>query len=126
MRPYKNFNTIFVICAFILSGCASLNKEPDLVIVWAETNTEQKRKIDKIDKCISNRCSEIEHNGLSISSGKTDGTKKEYEVCKDVNVFAQDCDVYSCIEDNVGMQSICNYKFTYRRSCWSDGCPTPP
>jgi hypothetical protein len=66
----------------------------------------------------------VDTSGLIITTGPSGPQAAEIEVChQGPNPFIDVCDVYECYEDDVAMQSICDYRSTYNKNCLSDGCP---
>jgi hypothetical protein len=96
--------------------------EADLTIRWTDPPGDRERQIVTLTQCMNGRCGEVQVAGLTISSRPGGGVRKEFEVCSDVNVWSQRCDVYDCYEDNVGMMSVCNFKSSYNKSCYSETC----
>lgn len=94
----------------------------DLTIRWTDPPGDRERQIVTLTQCMNGRCGEVQADRLVISGRPGGALGKEVEVCTEINPWSHRCDVYDCREDHVAMVSICNRKWSYRKSCYSETC----
>lgn len=99
-------------------------QNPDLIIKWIyRTEAPSVKKAVELRRCSGGNCVRVDLSNLDLTSAQGPMPQRaEIEVCHEKNPWTDVCDVYDCFEDDVGMQSVCNFLYSYNKDCFSDGC----
>lgn len=114
-----------VLLIFGQSAPALAQPTPDVILEWTyRTEEPEVKKVHTMYLC-SPSCTEvdIEEEELRLTSREGDGPlEMEVEVCHAISAWTDKCDVFDCYDDPVGMQSVCDFQYSYNKSCLLETC----
>lgn len=103
---------------------AKAQSSPDLILEWTyRTEDPEAKKVHTMLKCRLGTCTEVDLDPFTLTSREGSGPlEAEVEVCHAVNAWTDRCDVYDCYDDPVGLQSVCDFQYSYNKSCLLETC----